>query len=303
MKRLLVTGARGFVGSALMDGLRARGWDPIGVSSVVTGAFLCANLLDHAAMRALVKYVRPTHLIHAAWRPVHGDILQSIQNFAWIAASLCLIEAFREYGGKRAAVIGSAAEYDWSHGICRNRVTPMRPATLYGICKNSLRNALESCAPKIGLSLVWPRVFFVYGPNEHETRLVPSVIRSLIAGKPALCTHGRQVRDYMHVSDVAAGVIAALESKHEGTVDVASGQGVAVRDVVLEIARTLGREDLVRLGALPSRPDEAPMVMGDPSEAAALLGWAPTIPLPEGIAATTALGRNLFEQRGDGTQA
>lgn len=297
MTRLLVTGARGFVGRALMDRLRACGWDPIGVSSVVAGGFLCANLLDHAAMRALVMYVKPTHLVHAAWRPVHGNVLHSFENFAWLAASLCLIEAFRHYGGIRAAVIGSSAEYDWSHGVCRNRITPTRPATLYGTCKNALRTTLESCAPMMGLSLIWPRVFFVYGPGEHGTRLVPSVIRSLAQGEPALCTHGRQVRDYLHVDDVAAGVVAALESKHVGTVDIASGHGTAVRDVVLEIARTLGREDLVRLGARPSGPHEAPTVVGDAREAATLLGWVPTIPLPEGIAATIASERAVFEQR------
>jgi nucleoside-diphosphate-sugar epimerase len=297
MTRLLVTGARGFLGRALMDGLRARGWDPIGVSSAVTGALLCANLLDHSAVRALMKYVRPTHLIHAAWRPVHGNVLHSIENFAWLAASLYLVEVFRQYGGSRAAVVGSSAEYDWTQGVCRNHITPTRPTTLYGNCKNALRTTLESCAPMMGLSMIWPRVFFVYGPGEHESRLVPSVIRSLVLGQPALCTHGRQVRDYLHVSDVASGVIAAMESKHEGAVDIASGRGVAVRDVVLEIARTLGREDLVRLGARPSRPHEVPAVVGDAREAATVLGWEPTISLPDGIAATVDWGRDVFEDR------
>jgi nucleoside-diphosphate-sugar epimerase len=302
MTRLLVTGARGFLGRALMGVLRARGWDPIGVSSTVTGALLCANLLDHSAVRALLHHVRPTHLIHAAWRPVHGNVLHSFENFAWLAASLCLMEAFRQYGGRRAAVIGSSAEYDWSYGICRNHVTPMRPATLYGSCKNALRTTLESCSPKMGLSVIWPRAFFVYGPGEHESRLVPSVIRSLVHNEPALCTHGRQVRDYLHVADVAAGVVAALESEHAGTVDLASGQGVPVRNVVLEIARTIGREDLVRLGARPSPPHDVPMVVGDGREAASLLGWAPTISLKEGIAESIAWGRDVFEPRSVATQ-
>jgi nucleoside-diphosphate-sugar epimerase len=299
MTRLLVTGARGFVGRAIMDRLRARGWDPIGVSSVVTGAFLCTNLLDHVAMRGLMRYVRPTHLIHAAWRPGHGNYLHSVENFAWLAASLCLIEAFREYGGLRAALLGTSAEYDWSQGICRNGITPTRPATLYGTCKNALRTTLDSCGSMMGLSLVWPRLFFLYGPGEHESRLVTSVIRSLVHGEPALCTHGRQVRDYLHVNDVAAGVVAALESKHVGSLDIASGQGVAVRDLVLTIARTLDREDLVRLGARPSPPHDVPMVVGDASEAATVLGWAPTISLPEGIAATIASERNVLDAAQD----
>jgi nucleoside-diphosphate-sugar epimerase len=297
MTRLLVTGARGFIGRALMSGLRARGWDPIGVSSAVGAGFLGANLLDHSAVRALIRHVRPTHLIHAAWRPVHGNYLHSFENLAWLAASLCLIEAFREYKGLRAAVIGSSAEYDWSHGICRNHVTPTRPSTLYGSCKNALRTALESCAPMIELGLIWPRVFFTYGPGQHESRLVPSVIQSLVRGEPALCTHGEQVRDYLHVTDIAAGIVAALESEHEGTVDIASGQGLAVRDLVLKVGQALGREDLVRLGAVPSPPHDVPTVVGDSREAASLLGWAPTVSLEAGIADTITWGRDVFERR------
>jgi nucleoside-diphosphate-sugar epimerase len=296
MTRLLVTGARGFVGTALMEALRARGWDPIGVSSTVCPSLLSANLLDHHAVRALMRRVRPTHLIHAAWRPVHGNVMHSAENFAWLAASLCLIYAFREYGGLRATVVGSCAEYDWSYGLCRNNVTPTRPATMYGICKDTLRTALESYARITGLSLIWPRVFFTYGPGEHESRLMPSIIRPLLLGEPAFCTHGQQVRDYLHVDDVASGIVAALESEHAGTVDIASGQETSVRDLVLTIARTVGREDLLRFGARPTATHDAPRVVGDASEAASLLGWAPRVSLREGIADTIAWGRVVYER-------
>jgi nucleoside-diphosphate-sugar epimerase len=279
-----------------MNTLRAGGWDPIGVSSVVGAATLCVNVLDHSAVRALMRHVRPTHLIHAAWRPVHGSVMHSFDNVLWLVASLCLIEAFREYGGIRAAVVGSSAEYDWSHGVCRNHVTPMQPATLYGVCKNALRTRLESYAQMTGLSLVWPRVFFVYGPGEHESRLVPSVIRSLVLGEPALCTHGRQIRDYLHVSDVATGIVAGLESEHAGTVDLASGNELAVRDFVLKIARAIGRVDLVRLGARPAPPQDVPRVVGDPAEASSLLGWEPKISLQDGIMDTIEWGRGVFER-------
>ena len=296
MRRLLVTGARGFLGSAMMKALRAGGWDPIGVSSVAGGSSLCANLLDHSAGRALMRQVRPTHLIHAAWRPADGNATNALDNVVWLTASLSLVEAFREYGGVRAAVVGSSAEYDWSHGLCRNHITPTEPSSLYGTCKNALRTKLESYALMTGLSLVWPRVFFVYGPGEHKSRLAPSVIRSLLLGEPALCTHGRQIRDYLHVADVAAGIVAGLESEHAGTVDLAGGEELAVRDFVLEIARALGRVDLVRLGALPTPPHDVPRVVGDPSEASSLLGWKPRISLQDGIADTITWGRAVFER-------
>mgnify|MGYP002084565597 CR=1 FL=1 len=294
MKRVLVTGARGFLGHASMRVLKARGWDIVGVSSSDERGYTRVDLLDDRAIRAVLSEVRPTHLLHAAWKPVRGDVMRSPENLIWLRAGLGLVQAFRELGGERAVVIGSSAEYDWNHGICRNHVTPLRPGTIYGACKNAMRIALESYASTIGLSFIWPRVFFVYGPGEHETRLGASVIRSLLRGEPAECTEGLQVRDYLHVDDVASGIVAALESDYNGTVDIASGDGVAVRDLVLTIARELDREDLVRLGARPLAPSEAPLVVGDPAEAASVLGWTARFTLKEGITDTVARERATF---------
>jgi len=244
-------------------------------------------------VRALFADVRPSHLLHAAWRSLHGDVMQSPANIEWLAASLSLIRAFQESGGLRVAVVGSSAEYDWTDGICRNGVTPMKPATIYGSCKLALHVALEAFARVTGLSFVWPRVFFVYGPGEHDSRLVASVVKALLEGKPAECTEGRQVRDYVYVGDVAAGLVAALESEYDGAVDLASGTGVAVGDLVSRVACALDRTDLLRMGARPSR-DNFPLVLGDPTEARALLGWSPRTSIADGIAATIAWGRVAF---------
>lgn len=297
MKRVLVTGARGFLGRASMRLLLAHGWDVVGTSNSSGDGHRRLDVLDEHAVRALLTDVKPTHLLHAAWRPVHGDVMRSPDNLTWLRASLALVQAFHQSGGVRAAVIGSSAEYDWTDGVCRNNVTPMRPATIYGACKQALHIALDSYAQTTGLGFVWPRVFFVYGPGEHGTRLAASVIRALLRGEPAECTHGRQVRDYLHVDDVASGIVAALESGHNGAVDIASGQGLPVRELVLQIARELGREDLLRLGARPSPVHDAPLVVGDATEAAALLGWAPSFTLQEGIADTIAWERRALDEQ------
>jgi nucleoside-diphosphate-sugar epimerase len=170
----------------------------------------------------------------------------------------------------------------------------MRPATIYGACKHALHVALASYARTTELGFVWPRVFFVFGPGEHESRLVASVVRSLLRGEPADCTHGQQIRDYMHVEDVARGIVAALESDHDGAIDIASGIGIAVRDLVLEFAHALGRVDLLRLGARPSPVHDVPVVVGDATEAAAVLGWAPSMTLAEGVADTIGWARTAF---------
>jgi nucleoside-diphosphate-sugar epimerase len=297
MKRVLVTGAQGFLGHASMRALQARGWDVVGVSRNGEGPHLKANLLDASAVRSMLNEVKPTHLLHAAWRPVHGDVMRSPENLTWLASSLNLVKFFHDAGGERVAVIGTSAEYDWTGGLCRNNVTPLRPATLYGAAKHALHLALASYAQTVGLSFVWPRMFDVYGPGEHETRLATSVIRAIVRGEPAKCTHGSQVRDYLHIDDVGRGIVAALESEHQGAIDIASGQGIAVRDLVLTIARALGREDLVQFGALPAPDHDVSLVVGDPAEAEAQLGWKPRIELEDGVRHMVAWGRTTFAVR------
>lgn len=298
MRRVLVTGATGFLGRPAAAQLRARGWDVVGVSASGADGTIRLDLQDEAALRALLEQIRPSHLLHAAWRPVHGNVMHAADNVSWLRASLFLVQAFQESGGQRAAVVGSSAEYDWTGGVCRNGVTPMKPATPYGACKHALHLALEAFARATGLGFVWPRVFFVYGPGEHDSRLVASVVKALVRGVPAECTEGRQVRDYVYVDDVAAGLVASLESSHDGAIDLAAGSGIAVRDLVSLVAQEFGRVDLLRLGARRTPVHDVPLVLGDGIEAETLLGWKPRISLEAGIADTVAWGRSVFPPSG-----
>src|SRR5204862_6165408 len=103
-----------------------------------------------------------------------------------------------------------------------------------------------------GVSTAWGRLFSVYGPHEHPKRLVPSVIRSLLAGEPAACSHGTQIRDYLFAQDAADALITLLESDITGPLNLASGQPIALRDIVQCLGTLLGRPDLIRLGAIPA---------------------------------------------------
>src|SRR5207245_614301 len=83
-------------------------------------------------------------------------------------------------------------------------------------CKLALASLLEAYAGQTGLSQAWARIFFLYGPREHPKRLVSSVIRSLLRGERARCSHGQQIRDYLHVEDAAGALVALLESEVTG---------------------------------------------------------------------------------------
>lgn len=287
MKRVLVTGADGFIGRHCLGRLTAAGFAVEAVSRRAhppqTGvAWRPADLLRPGEAARLMAESRPTHLLHLAW-PATGPFWEARENFDWVSASLELVAAFADAGGRRVVVAGSCAEYDWRHGWCCEALTPLAPATPYGVCKNAVRQLLEAFAGRTDLSLAWARLFFLYGPGEQAERLAPSVIRPLLRGEPAACSEGRQIRDFLHVADAAAAMVRLLDSPLTGAVNVASAQPIAVRDLVLAIAARIGRPDLVRLGARPMRANEPALIVGDNSRLTQDLGWRPRFGLDDGL--------------------
>lgn len=291
-KKVLVTGASGFIGQHALAPLIARGYEVHAISSRRSKrgddgvVWHTCDLLEPGGSQALLAQLRPTHLLHLAWYVVPGKLITAPENFAWVTASLDLLRRFAEQGGKRVTVCGSGYEYDWSYGYCSEKLTPAVPNTVYGSCKQALNLLAQSLASQAGLSAAWGRVFFLYGPHEHPDRLVSSVIRSLLRKEPARCSHGRQIRDYLHVQDVADGLVALLDSPLEGPVNISSGEATTLREIVLTIGRLLERPDLIQLGAIPARANDTPLVVGDNTRMTTETGWAPRHDLESGLRQT-----------------
>ena len=159
---------------------------------------------------------------------------------------------------------GTCAEYEWgARGRFVERQTPLVPQTLYGAAKHGLGVVAQAYARQEGLSLAWGRIFFTFGPGEAAGRLVPSVARALLRGEEAPVTHGAQVRDFLAVDELAAAFVALLESPVEGAVNVASGEPIALRQLVAMVGEAAGRPDLIRYGAITPRPGEPAEIVAD----------------------------------------
>jgi nucleoside-diphosphate-sugar epimerase len=294
MKRVLLTGASGFIGQHCLPSLVDRGYEihavrsqaaPSATSQGVT--WHTADLLQREQVFELVAEVQPTHLLHLAWYAVPGKYWTSTENLRWVQASLDLFQAFNAAGGRRIVVAGSCAEYDWgSNKICSEAKTPLKPATLYGASKVALRLMLEAYAAQMNLSAAWGRIFFLYGPHEHPGRLVASVIRSLLKDEPARCSHAQQVRDLLYVLDVAEAFVALLDSEVTGAVNIASGQAVVLQDVIYKIADKLDRRDLIRLGAIASTGNDPAQLIAETQRLNEEVGWKPRRSLDEGLEET-----------------
>lgn len=289
MARVLVTGATGLIGRATVGTLLAAGHDVVALSrsgAALRGAEACAcDLLDRRTTEAALHRAGASHLVHLAWLADARDRWVSPANLDWMAATLHLVRGFAAAGGTRALCAGSCAEYDWSFADL-SEATPLNPATVYGAAKAGTGLALAAAAPGMGLSLAWARIFFVFGPGEPRGRLFGDLIAGLRAGETVDCTDGLQQRDFLQVDDLARLLVRVLMSDLSGPVNVAGGRAIAVRDLIAEIARQLGRPDLVRLGARPRGPGDPPRLAADVSRLTAALGPFQPLDLAAAVRAT-----------------
>ena len=241
------------------------------------------DLLDPVSSDRLVQEIKASHLLHFAWYTAHGQYWSSRENVRWLQASLGLFDSFARYGGSRAVIAGSCAEYDWSGGCCNESSTPLVPGSVYGTCKHALRLVTESVANQLRVSAAWGRIFFPFGPGEYRERLVASVITNILKGEPARCSPGVQARDFMYAGDVASAFVALLESDVEGAVNIASGTALSVGELVGAIARRMGRPELVHLGALPAAKDDPPLIVADVRRLRDCVGWSPESRLEDAL--------------------
>jgi len=297
VKRVLVTGAGGFIGRQTLAPLLAAGCEVHAASLTVPDeappgiCWYTNDLLNPLEISKLLNAVKPTHLLHLAWYAAPGKFWNAPENRDWLEAGKVLLNAFCDTGGQRVVFAGTCAEYETGHGQCVENQTPLKPATLYGICKNELHQFAVNFAQQNGRSMAWGRVFHLYGPYEYPQRFVPSVILSLLRGEEARCTEGTQERDFMHVRDVASAFVALLASPVEGPVNIASGRPVRLADVARRIAGCLGAEYLLKLGALSAASDDPPVLTASVDRLNREVNWTPAIPLDQGLTEAIAWWR------------
>jgi nucleoside-diphosphate-sugar epimerase len=294
VKRVVVTGARGFIGREALAPLRAAGFEThiLGrekAESAPEAIYHHCDLLSDA-VAPLVRAIAPSHLLHLAWYTAPGRFWNAPENLDWVAASLRLVRGFAASGGRRLVAAGSCAEYDWSREWMDEAATPLTPDTLYGLAKAALFGLIDKGAPTLGLSVAWGRIFFPYGPFEKPGRLLGDLFDGLGRGETVPLSEGRQERDFMHVEDVAAAFVRLLDSDLEGPVNIATGETLAVRDIAVRAARIAGGEHLLRFGARPMQPAEPSRMAASVARLQTELGFTPKHTVDSGL-------RDMFRRR------
>jgi len=302
MSRVLVTGAAGFIGSHLVRALLERGHEVAALARPASSMhrlgqvradvrLVVGDVRDPPSVVSALHGWRPEACAHLAWYAEPRTYLDSHENLSALAASLDFLSHLLDSGCQRLLVTGTCAEYRASERPLRED-SPLGPKTLYAASKLALRTVLEQLAAASDARLAWARIFHLYGPGENELRLVPSVIRALLAGQEFAATAGTQVRDYLHVADVALALCRLIEVEADGPVNVSSGEPISVRRLLQEIARIIGKPHLLRLGERKSRDSwDPPYLCGENRRLRHEAGWQRRHELAEGLSETVGWWR------------
>lgn len=285
--RILLTGARGFVGRQILANLSA-GFEVHAISRSKQPAdgiiWHDVDLLNLDQSSAIIRDVQPTHLVHSAWETTHGTYWEADSNLAWLEASKSLFAEFCSTGGQRIVGCGTCAEYTPSAAPLRENDAKRAPSSLYGQTKLALSKALEA----MPVSSSWARIFSPYGPNEDQRRFVPSICSALLKNEPAKCSSGIQLRNFIDVRDLGWAIASLASHPLTGVINLGHPVSHQLGDVAKTLGAVSGRSDLIKLGAFPDRPNEPQTLIPDLRRQSRDLKFIPKFSMPEGMKNTYA---------------
>jgi dTDP-6-deoxy-L-talose 4-dehydrogenase (NAD+) len=272
MTRVLITGANGFVGRQITRSLDTKDIDLIpvvrkgkentvsnfkNVKKIITSKDLFVE--DESWWEEQCKNV--DIVIHAAWYVETGKYQDSSKNIDCLLGSLKLAKGAAKAGVGRFLGLGTCAEYDQSQSVLTID-TPLKPLTIYAAAKASLFTILSQWLPMESVSFAWIRLFYLYGEGEDKKRLVPYVRSQILQGDFVDLTSGKQVRDFMEVTEAGKKIAEISLTDQIGPINLCSGIPVTVRQFVEKIAAEYGRKDLLRFGVREDNVFDPPSVIG-----------------------------------------
>lgn len=293
MNKILITGATGFVGARVARLLVEQGRDVALLVRPESNSRRIDDLLKRCTVlrgdmscldkvRDPLSSFAPQAVLHLAWGGVMGADRNSPIQMGNVSSSIDLYRLTEELSCKHFVGLGSQAEYGPLQGKIKES-DPARPTTVYGAAKLATGLLLERAAAASDRPFAWLRLFSSYGPDDDPSWLIPYMIRRLLAGEKPSLTQAEQMWDYLHVDDVAAGIVAALDADARGFFNLGSGQSHPLRTIIESIRDLIDPSLPLGFGEVPYRPDQVMHLEADITSLLSASGWRPQIALEDGL--------------------
>jgi UDP-glucose 4-epimerase len=304
--KILVTGGAGYIGSHTVKALLGEGFDAVifddfstGKRGLVPGGTVIeGDLMEAAAVRKAFRSHDIGAVLHFASLIQVGESYQDPQRYYRhnFGTSMNLLEAMLEAGVRRFIFSSSAAVYGIPQHQPITEDHPVNPYNPYGMTKYMVERVLQDYDRAYGLRFVSLRYFNASGADpdgrlgemhDPETHLIPNILLSLLGKKPVLgifgtdfpTPDGTAVRDYIHVTDLAAAHVLALRAllgdQPSEFINLGTNLGYSVLEVIRAAERVTGKS--VPYKTLPRREGDVPVLLASREKAERVLGWIPRL--------------------------
>ena len=305
MKRVLVTGAAGFIGSHLTDALLARGDEVLGLDefndyydpAVKRGnlagalaqpgfALVEADICDEAALRAAFERFRPEVVVHLAARAGVRPSLQdpNLYHRVNVVGGQHILDACRDFGPSHLVFASSSSVYGGSTAVPFTEDDPvMRPISPYAATKRMNELQAHVYSHLYGLHVTMLRFFTVYGPRQRPDMAIHKFTRNLLRGEPIpVFGDGSTRRDYTYIDDIVQGLLGCVDTplRYE-ILNLGESRTTTLAELVEMVARHTGRPAVI--DRRPVQPGDVEITYADISRARRLVGYAPRFDMDEGI--------------------
>ena len=303
IKKILVTGAAGFIGSHLTRRLIEDGFQVAITQRKDSSAWRIRDILDNVTVctvdlkntqdiQAAVGQFKPDVIFHlAAYYAVeHKPAEIPLIIDTNVLGTMNLLEA--AYRAQVKLFVNTSSLFVYRDSRERwSEESPLNPFNLYALTKIHSEEACSFYAAKYGLRSVTFRIFPPYGPADNQRRFIPHIITSLLKGESPRMTTGRQEWDFIYVGDIVDAYVKLLTAfpsfnRHE-VFNVGTGQAVSIRKIGLRLKEIIKTDAALLWGTIEHRKNEAWFVCADVTKAKTLLGWQPRVNiLEEGLPLT-----------------
>ena len=304
MKKALVTGATGFIGSRLVKELRDNNIEVIAlVRDVEKAKTLLGDRVETIEYHSyeydalMVGNHRIDVFYHLAWEGVapekKNDRVLQVRN---IDLAMEMLEYAKSIGAKRFIATGTVAEYAFCEDVMDVNAK-QTPNDLYGAAKTAAHYMLETWARNINMPFNWVVIPSTYGEGRRDNNILTYTIKSLLIGEKPSYGYLTQMWDFLYVGEVARALcLIGQKGKSEKTYAIGSGDYRPLREYVEIIKDTIDTDLELGIGEIPSMSDKAFSSCVSISELNKDTGFVPQISFEEGIKKTIAYYRLMIEE-------
>lgn len=277
MKKVLVTGAGGYIGKHIINELLKEDCKVIAVDIRKAGMpdgveFIEHNILDDAENPNLYELLgKPDVVIHAAWQ--NGFNHNDIVHMTALPKHYLFIRNLIDSGCKNISVMGTMHEVGyWEGAIDEN--TPCSPLSLYGVSKNALRQSVLIYAEGKDVLIKWLRAYYITGDDMRNQSIFAKILGFEKEGKTTFpFTDGKNKYDFIDVKDLAHMIVkASIQEKYSGIINCCTGEPVSLKDKVEAFLKEKGLKIRPEYGVFPTRKYDSPCVYGDSTKIRQILG-------------------------------